>query len=135
MRRQNLNKKNLDISELSGRSLSDSDLLARRDILIKEARETLKLGKKVGMQILGDEQEVVNELLGSDVDPSTVRNLFGTNFFWELNFSGGDFFMGCSQVTFVELIKLLLRGALIRFGVVFVLFLIQLMPLVQSMKI
>ncbi|KAK8662182.1 hypothetical protein V6N13_091769 [Hibiscus sabdariffa] len=47
----------------------------------------------------------------------------------------GDFFMGRSQVTFVELIKLLLRGALIRFGVVFVLLLIQLMPLVQSMKI
>ncbi|KAK8999230.1 hypothetical protein V6N11_070406 [Hibiscus sabdariffa] len=47
MRRQNLNKKNLDISELFERSLSDFDLLARRDILIKEARETLKLGKKV----------------------------------------------------------------------------------------
>ncbi|KAL4383355.1 hypothetical protein GQ457_15G025870 [Hibiscus cannabinus] len=122
MRRQNLNKKNLDIS------LSDSDLLARRDILIKEARETLKLGKKVGMQILGDEQEVVNELLGSDVDPSTTV-------FWELNFSGGDFFMGRSQATFVVLINLLLRGALIRFGVVFVLLLIQLMPLVQSLKI
>ncbi|KAK9033179.1 hypothetical protein V6N11_018216 [Hibiscus sabdariffa] len=47
MRRQKLNKKNLDISELSGRSLSDYDLLAMRDILTKEARETLKLGKKV----------------------------------------------------------------------------------------
>ncbi|KAK8992097.1 hypothetical protein V6N11_044989 [Hibiscus sabdariffa] len=47
MRRQKLNKKNLDILELSGRSLSYSDLLARRDILTKEARETLKLGKKV----------------------------------------------------------------------------------------
>ncbi|KAK8595538.1 hypothetical protein V6N13_016905 [Hibiscus sabdariffa] len=52
--------------------------------------------------------------------------------FWELNFSGGDFFMGHSQVTFVELIKLFLRGALIRFGVVFVLLPIQLMPLVQT---
>ncbi|KAK9033150.1 hypothetical protein V6N11_018187 [Hibiscus sabdariffa] len=47
MRRQKLNKKNLDISQLFGRSLSDYDLLAMRDILTKEARETLKLGKKV----------------------------------------------------------------------------------------
>ncbi|KAK8496719.1 hypothetical protein V6N12_032100 [Hibiscus sabdariffa] len=35
MRRQKLDKKNPDWSELSGRSLSDSDLLARRDIQIK----------------------------------------------------------------------------------------------------
>ncbi|KAK9034612.1 hypothetical protein V6N11_050769 [Hibiscus sabdariffa] len=47
MRRQILDKKNLDWLELSGRSLLDSDLLARWDIQIKEARKSLKLGKKM----------------------------------------------------------------------------------------
>ncbi|KAL4310802.1 hypothetical protein GQ457_01G033160 [Hibiscus cannabinus] len=62
-RRKRINKQELENSELSGRSLSDSDLATRREILTKEAKKTLKLGKKLGMQIVGCEQEVVRELM------------------------------------------------------------------------
>ncbi|KAK8607765.1 hypothetical protein V6N13_046377 [Hibiscus sabdariffa] len=41
--RSKLSKKNLDASELSGRSLSDFDLSTWRNILTKEAKKALKL--------------------------------------------------------------------------------------------
>ncbi|KAL4295855.1 hypothetical protein GQ457_12G032140 [Hibiscus cannabinus] len=49
-------------SELEGRSLSDSDLKARWDHCISEAKRTLKVGKDLGIQIRGNENEVVEEL-------------------------------------------------------------------------
>ncbi|KAK8600560.1 hypothetical protein V6N12_050413 [Hibiscus sabdariffa] len=48
--------------DLSGRSLSDSDLTTRWSATTKEAMKTLKLGNKIGMQIEGGELEVVREL-------------------------------------------------------------------------
>ncbi|KAL4351513.1 hypothetical protein GQ457_06G022440 [Hibiscus cannabinus] len=42
-------KKNLEDSELSGRSLSDSDLKIRWNNTIKEARKALELGKSLGV--------------------------------------------------------------------------------------
>ncbi|KAK8975372.1 hypothetical protein V6N11_057466 [Hibiscus sabdariffa] len=62
-RKNKICKKSLEISELSGRSLSDSDLSSRWDILTKKARKTLKFGKKIGLQIVGNEEEVVEELM------------------------------------------------------------------------
>ncbi|KAL4361524.1 hypothetical protein GQ457_04G009880 [Hibiscus cannabinus] len=63
LRRKKIKKQDLENSELSGRSLSDFDLATRGETLIKEAKKTLKLGKKLGMQIVGCEQEVVRELM------------------------------------------------------------------------
>ncbi|KAK8992034.1 hypothetical protein V6N11_044926 [Hibiscus sabdariffa] len=56
-----VSKENLDSSELSGRSLSDADLMARQDVLTREARKALELGKSLGMQIVGDEEEVFSQ--------------------------------------------------------------------------
>ncbi|KAL4367062.1 hypothetical protein GQ457_05G033920 [Hibiscus cannabinus] len=62
LKKNKLNKKDLLVSELSGRSLSDSDLATRWNAATKEARKVLKLGKRLGMEIIGDEQEVVKEI-------------------------------------------------------------------------
>ncbi|KAL4271766.1 hypothetical protein GQ457_13G029460 [Hibiscus cannabinus] len=67
-RRLRLNKKDLEVSELSGRSLSESDLEVRWALATKEARKVLALGKNIGMQIVGDEQEVINELANLEGD-------------------------------------------------------------------
>ncbi|KAL4385455.1 hypothetical protein GQ457_15G026480 [Hibiscus cannabinus] len=61
-KRNKVSKKTLTSSELSGRSLSDSDLMVRWDVLTREARKTLKLGKSLGMKIIGDEEEVVRDI-------------------------------------------------------------------------
>ncbi|KAL4335968.1 hypothetical protein GQ457_07G015910 [Hibiscus cannabinus] len=53
----------LEDSEIDGRSLSDSDMHARREMLTKEARKTLAFGKKLGMQIIGSEEEAIQELV------------------------------------------------------------------------
>ncbi|KAK8712354.1 hypothetical protein V6N13_147594 [Hibiscus sabdariffa] len=55
-------KKDLESSELSGRSLSDSDLTARWNNALKEAIMALELGKRLGVQIEGDESEVIRDL-------------------------------------------------------------------------
>ncbi|KAL4318899.1 hypothetical protein GQ457_18G023820 [Hibiscus cannabinus] len=72
-RRLRLNKKDLEVSELSGRSLSESDLEVRWALATKEARKVLALGKNIGMQIVGDEQEVINELANLEEE---VRRLW-----------------------------------------------------------
>ncbi|KAK8481080.1 hypothetical protein V6N11_014266 [Hibiscus sabdariffa] len=54
-REYKLNKKSLEVSELSGRSLSDTDISARWDILTKEARKALKLGKAMKKELAGAE--------------------------------------------------------------------------------
>ncbi|KAK8549211.1 hypothetical protein V6N13_008888 [Hibiscus sabdariffa] len=50
-------KKEETISELEGRSITYSDIEARREILLKEAQNTLAVGKTVGIDFIGDEQE------------------------------------------------------------------------------
>ncbi|KAK8508031.1 hypothetical protein V6N11_073539 [Hibiscus sabdariffa] len=63
LRREKKNKKsNWDHLELSGRSLSDSDLQTRWKCAKSEAKKSLELGKKLGMKIQGSEEEVVREL-------------------------------------------------------------------------
>ncbi|KAK8663533.1 hypothetical protein V6N13_083349 [Hibiscus sabdariffa] len=49
-------------SELEGRSLSDSDLQARQNVLIREAWRTLETGKELGLKIRGSEQDVIEEI-------------------------------------------------------------------------
>ncbi|KAK8636807.1 hypothetical protein V6N13_064244 [Hibiscus sabdariffa] len=48
--------------ELSGKSLIDSNLVAHSKILIKRAKETLKLGKSVGIRIDGNKEEAIGDL-------------------------------------------------------------------------
>ncbi|KAL4313288.1 hypothetical protein GQ457_01G032420 [Hibiscus cannabinus] len=66
LKKSKSSRNNLDYSELSGRSLSDSDLAARWVSATKEAKKTLNLGKKLGVQVVGDEQDVVNELISME---------------------------------------------------------------------
>ncbi|KAK8583710.1 hypothetical protein V6N12_067970 [Hibiscus sabdariffa] len=63
-----LNKKDLIVSEISGSSLSDYDLAGKWNLKTREARKVLKLGKWRGMQIVGNEQEVVKELTHLEVN-------------------------------------------------------------------
>ncbi|KAK9041519.1 hypothetical protein V6N11_016616 [Hibiscus sabdariffa] len=62
LKRVKKSKQDVESSELSGRSLSDSDLTARWNAAIKEARKAIELGKSLGMQIEGDESEAVREI-------------------------------------------------------------------------
>ncbi|KAL4384776.1 hypothetical protein GQ457_15G026230 [Hibiscus cannabinus] len=62
LRREKKDKSNLDHSEISGCSLSDSDLQIRWKIAKSEAKKSLELGKNLGMKIQGSEEEVVREL-------------------------------------------------------------------------
>ncbi|KAK8623607.1 hypothetical protein V6N13_064974 [Hibiscus sabdariffa] len=55
------------------RPLSDTNLSTKWDILTNEARKVLKLGKKIGLQIEGNEEDVVKELaVDRDVYPEEV---------------------------------------------------------------
>ncbi|KAL4387533.1 hypothetical protein GQ457_09G008630 [Hibiscus cannabinus] len=51
-------------SELSSRSLSDSDIATRRDIQTREARKALQIGKRIGIQIVGDESAAISDIAG-----------------------------------------------------------------------
>ncbi|KAL4387762.1 hypothetical protein GQ457_09G013100 [Hibiscus cannabinus] len=59
IRKERKKAKSQEVSELSGRSLSDSDLMARWESATKEARNAMELGKKVGIQFVGDERQMV----------------------------------------------------------------------------
>ncbi|KAL4302776.1 hypothetical protein GQ457_10G003760 [Hibiscus cannabinus] len=50
MRKYKNKIKSLDTSELEGRSLTDSDIKNRSEILTREARKAIKLGKSLGIQ-------------------------------------------------------------------------------------
>ncbi|KAK8613272.1 hypothetical protein V6N13_101039 [Hibiscus sabdariffa] len=60
----------MESSELSGRYLSDSDLTARWNVALKEARKALELGKNLGED--DGSTEVWNEVLDSDVEEMRV---------------------------------------------------------------
>ncbi|KAL4342271.1 hypothetical protein GQ457_08G027490 [Hibiscus cannabinus] len=51
-----------NFSDLDGRSLSDSDLRARRDVLIKEARKTMQVGMKSGIDFIGSKQDIIRDI-------------------------------------------------------------------------
>ncbi|KAK8564891.1 hypothetical protein V6N12_058471 [Hibiscus sabdariffa] len=57
--KEKLRSKGWDMSELSGRSLSDSDLVYRWEVLTKKA---LALGKRLGAEIEGNEEGAMREL-------------------------------------------------------------------------
>ncbi|KAK8558684.1 hypothetical protein V6N12_041984 [Hibiscus sabdariffa] len=49
--------------EVSGRSLSESDLINHKKTLLKRAKRTLALGKCLGVDIEGNEEGVLNEIV------------------------------------------------------------------------
>ncbi|KAK8523411.1 hypothetical protein V6N12_047931 [Hibiscus sabdariffa] len=63
LRRKKKVESNLAASELDGRSLTDSDLQTRKYILTLESRKALELGKDLGIQSQGDEEEVIRDLV------------------------------------------------------------------------
>ncbi|KAK8609495.1 hypothetical protein V6N13_061943 [Hibiscus sabdariffa] len=52
-----------ETTELEGYSVTDSDMRARRNLLLAEATKTLEVGKLVGIEFIGDENEVVQDLI------------------------------------------------------------------------
>ncbi|KAL4271536.1 hypothetical protein GQ457_13G018540 [Hibiscus cannabinus] len=75
------------MSELSGRSLSDSDLVHRWKVLTKKAKKGLALGKRLGAEIEGNEEGAYSELermrivtwnimgMGTEVKLNAVRKI------------------------------------------------------------
>ncbi|KAL4303168.1 hypothetical protein GQ457_10G019730 [Hibiscus cannabinus] len=63
--KKRLKKKEIEetFSELEGRSITGSDIEARRDFLLKEAIKTLDIDKKIGIEFIGEEQEVINDMI------------------------------------------------------------------------
>ncbi|PPR98008.1 hypothetical protein GOBAR_AA22653 [Gossypium barbadense] len=44
-------------------SLSDSDISNRRKVILKKAKQTWELGKKLGLRIIGDKRDVIEDIL------------------------------------------------------------------------
>ncbi|KAK8582699.1 hypothetical protein V6N13_069471 [Hibiscus sabdariffa] len=63
LKRRKWNKLHLDESELSGKSLSDSNISNRVSKLVKEAKHVLKVGKKIGFNIVGEEKDIINDIV------------------------------------------------------------------------
>ncbi|KAL4304280.1 hypothetical protein GQ457_10G018570 [Hibiscus cannabinus] len=63
LKKRNWSKFHMEESELSGKSLSDSDINNRVSKLVNEAKQVLELGKKIGVNIIGDEADFINELI------------------------------------------------------------------------
>ncbi|KAK8696504.1 hypothetical protein V6N13_001638 [Hibiscus sabdariffa] len=63
LKRRNWSKQLLEESELSGKSLSYLDISNRVSNLVKDAKRVLNLGKKIGCHFVGDENEIINDLV------------------------------------------------------------------------
>ncbi|KAL4366490.1 hypothetical protein GQ457_05G033220 [Hibiscus cannabinus] len=68
LRSRKWNKQFLKETKLSGKSLSDSDIKSRVSVLVKEAKQVLNLGKKIGVTIVGDENEVIKDLVSLELE-------------------------------------------------------------------
>ncbi|KAB2068919.1 hypothetical protein ES319_A08G063200v1 [Gossypium barbadense] len=44
-------------------SLSDSDISNRRKVILREAKQTWEVGKKLGLRAGGDEREVLEDIM------------------------------------------------------------------------
>ncbi|KAL4385576.1 hypothetical protein GQ457_15G025080 [Hibiscus cannabinus] len=90
LKKKNWSKESLEETELSGRSLSDSDINNRVSRIIKEAKQVLKLGEKIGVKGRVTESVLLccfellvslghssdSEVKKSDVDVLFVRRLW-----------------------------------------------------------
>ncbi|KAK9046317.1 hypothetical protein V6N11_052209 [Hibiscus sabdariffa] len=64
--REKKNAKSCEFSELFGRSLSESDLVQHWEIVSKKEKKALEVGKSLGVEIDGNEEEVIRELADLD---------------------------------------------------------------------
>ncbi|KAK8985427.1 hypothetical protein V6N11_068683 [Hibiscus sabdariffa] len=67
--------KSEEASELEGRSISDSDMKARRNFLLAEAIKTIEVGKTIGIEFIGDENEVVKDLIALEGEDQEIKAL------------------------------------------------------------
>lgn len=44
-------------------SLSDSDLSNRKNVILREAKQTWEVGKKLGLKVQGHEEDVIEEIM------------------------------------------------------------------------
>ncbi|KAL4324606.1 hypothetical protein GQ457_11G028440 [Hibiscus cannabinus] len=65
IRKKNSEKTTLEIGETS---LSSSDMRFRREVLIREARNTIEFGKQIGFQVEGDSEEAVLDMVREDFE-------------------------------------------------------------------
>ncbi|KAL4376870.1 hypothetical protein GQ457_02G039660 [Hibiscus cannabinus] len=63
LKKMSWSKEQMEDTELSGKSLSDSDINYRVSMIVKEARQIVGLGKRIGVNFVGDENEVINDLV------------------------------------------------------------------------
>ncbi|KAK8681413.1 hypothetical protein V6N13_053817 [Hibiscus sabdariffa] len=63
LKKKNWSKDYLEDTELSGKSLSDTDISKRVSMILKEAKKVLNLGKKIGVNFVGNEEDVINDLV------------------------------------------------------------------------
>ncbi|KAG8502521.1 hypothetical protein CXB51_001156 [Gossypium anomalum] len=42
---------------------TDSDISNRREIILREAKQTWELGKKLGLSVRGDERDVIEDIM------------------------------------------------------------------------
>ncbi|KAK8585592.1 hypothetical protein V6N13_050569 [Hibiscus sabdariffa] len=63
LKKKNWGKDSFEETELSGKSLSDSDINNRVSTIIKEAKQVLRMGEKIGVKFVGNEDDVINDLV------------------------------------------------------------------------
>ncbi|KAE8729664.1 hypothetical protein F3Y22_tig00003435pilonHSYRG00045 [Hibiscus syriacus] len=68
LKRKNLKKSDLIYSELSGRSLSDSDLKRKWADATVEVEKTLSLGKILGINFVGSKREILKDLASLELN-------------------------------------------------------------------
>ncbi|KAK8620700.1 hypothetical protein V6N13_067166 [Hibiscus sabdariffa] len=68
LKRRNWNKQYLEETELSGKSLSDSDINNRVSKILFEVKHVLNMSKKIGVNFLGDENDVLKDLVDIEIN-------------------------------------------------------------------
>ncbi|KAK8543764.1 hypothetical protein V6N13_025932 [Hibiscus sabdariffa] len=63
LKKSSWSKEQMEDTELSGKSLSDSDINYRVSMIVKEAKQILDVGKRIGVNFVGNENEVINDLV------------------------------------------------------------------------
>lgn len=63
LRKEKGKEKDSSAEKITNLSLSDSNINNRRRVILGEAKKMLKMGKKLGLRVRGDEREVLEEVM------------------------------------------------------------------------